>query len=71
MHMMPMQTYEAVLSNAQHLARVRAAKSAIERVGGTGEFMSAAQPGMTLVVITLPSAYLLNAFLPGLPFYVV
>lgn len=69
--MMQMQTYEALLSQAQHIARVRAAKSAIEHVGGTVEFLPAAQPGMTLVVITLPRAYLLDAFLPGLPFYVV
>ena len=69
MSTMPMQTYEAVLSKAQHVAQARAAKSALERVGGRIDFMPAAQPGMTLIVVMLPSGYLLDAFLPGLPFY--
>jgi len=71
MHMTPMQTYEAVLSNAQHVAQARAAKSAIERAGGTLEFLPAAQRGMTLVVLTLPVSHRPETFVPGLPFYPV
>lgn len=70
----PTQTFEALLSNPQHIAQAQAALRAIERVGGVLQLIRApqpGQPGMTLVVVTLPSAYLPDAFLPGLPFSVV
>lgn len=71
----PTRTYEALLSNPQHVAQAQAAKRAIEGVGGSLQIIRTlpqpGQPGMTLVVVTLPSPYLPDAFLPGLPFYVV
>lgn len=68
---MQTRTYEALLSSPQHVAQARAAKSAIERAGGTLEFTPTAQRGMTLVVLTLPIAYWPDTFVPGLPFYPV
>lgn len=67
-------TYEALLSNPQHVAQAQAARRAIERVGGSLQMIRApqpGQPGMTLVVVTLPVAYVPETFLPGLPFYEV
>jgi hypothetical protein len=71
MTMMPTQTYEALLSNPQHVAQVKAAKRAIERIGGALQMLPAQQPGMTLVVLTLPVSYQPSAFFPGLSFYLV
>ena len=70
----PTQTFEALLSNPQHVAQAQAARRAIERVGGSLQLIRAPQPGQpgrTLVVMTLPNAYLHETFLPGLPFSVV
>lgn len=70
----PTRTYEALLANPQHVAQVQAARRAIESVGGSLQIIrtpQSGQSGMTLVVVTLPGAYLPDAFLPGLPFYVV
>ncbi len=70
--MQPTRTYEALLSNPQHVAQVQAARRAIESVGGSLQIIrTPEQASMTLVVVTLPSAYLPDTFLPGLPFYVV
>lgn len=68
MPMMPMQTYEALLAQPQHVAQVKAARRAIERIGGTVQMLPAQQTGMTLVVLTLPVSYQPSAFFPGLPF---
>ena len=70
----PTQTFEALLSNPQHVAQAQAARRAIESVGGSLQLIRTpqpGQPGMTLVVMTLPNAYLPETFLPGLPFSVV
>ena len=70
----PTRTYEALLSNPQHVAQAQAAKRAIEGVGGSLEVIrtpQSGQPGLTLVVVTLPGAYLPDTFLPGLPLYLV
>lgn len=62
-------TYEAVLSNTNNLARVTAARHAIERAGGKLRTTPMQHNGMTLVVLTLPDTYTPDVFLPGLPFY--
>lgn len=67
----PTRTYEALLSQPEHIAHVRAAKHAIEAIGGAVEVIPQRQTGMTLVVLTLPLPYPPETFFPGLPFYLV
>ena len=75
---METQTYEALLSNPQHIAQVRAAERAIKGIGGTLQFVSHAhdrhdprERDMVLVVLELPLAYVPATFFPGMPFYPV
>jgi hypothetical protein len=67
----PAQTYEALLSKAQFITQVRAAQRAIESVGGTLQVIPNHQPGLTLIVLTLPASYRPEVFFPGIPFYLV
>lgn len=68
---MPVRVYEAILSHAANIAQVRAARSAIERVGGRVKIESPTPRGMVLVTLILPDGYTPQDFLPGLPFYLI
>ncbi len=63
--------YQALLSNPENLARVRAAKREIERVKGTVSIAAPNKAGLTLVILELPEGYAPDQFVPGLPFYPV
>lgn len=65
------QTYEALLSNPQHIAQTRAAARAIEQLGGKLEIHPTKTPGMALVALTLPEQYRPETIFPGLPFFPV
>jgi hypothetical protein len=66
-----MVAYQAILGNPTNVARVQAARSAIDQVGGRVQIAPPTKDGMTLVVLTLPEGYAPERFLPGLPFYPV
>ena len=61
--------YQAQLSLPASLARVRAARPDIERVGGRVELLPTNVAGLTTVRLHLPEQYQPEQFLPGLPFY--
>ena len=63
-----MRSYEAVISRPDNLARIQAARRAIERVGGKIVTAPPNAAGMVLVVVTLPEAYTPEDFVPGVPF---
>jgi len=63
--------YQALLSNPENLARVRAAKREIERAGGKVSIAAPNAVGLTLVVLELPEGYAPDQFVAGLPFYPV
>lgn len=63
-----MASYEAVISRPDNLARIQAARRAIERIGGTVAIAPPNAVGMVLVVLTLPAPYTPDDFLPGIPF---
>lgn len=63
--------YEALLANEQSLARVHAARRAIEHVGGRIEIERQAGSAAHVVTIWLPMPYHPDGVLPGLPFYPV
>lgn len=64
-------TYQAQLSLAASLARVRAAVGVIERMGGRVEFLPTRAEGISTVRLHLPSPHTPERLLPGLPFYPV
>jgi hypothetical protein len=66
-----MVAYQAVLRNPNNVARVQAARRAIEQVGGQVRVAPPTKDGMTLVVLSLPEGNAPEQFLPGLPFYPV
>lgn len=68
---MRMVAYQAMLRNPANVARVQAARRAIEQVGGRIQIAPPTKDGMTLVVLSLPEGYAPDHFLPGLPFYPV
>lgn len=61
--------YQALLSNAENVARVEAARRQIERIGGRVRLEAAQRVGMVLVTMELPQEYAPEAFFPDLPFY--
>lgn len=63
--------YQALLSNAENIARVEAARRQIERIGGRVHLAAAQRVGMMLVTLELPQGYGPEAFFPDLPFYPV
>jgi hypothetical protein len=63
--------YQAMLSNPNNVARVRAAQRAIEQVGGKIEVAPPTRVGMVVVLVYLPEGYTPDQFVPGLPFYPV
>lgn len=63
------QTYQAQFSLPASLIRVRAAVSAIERIGGRVEILPTGTTGVTTVRMHLPAPFVPDNFLPGLPFY--
>lgn len=65
---MQLREYEVVLSQADSLARVRAAEHAIKRAGGR-VMMKPAGTGLTLVTLVLPEPLTPQQFFPDLPFY--
>jgi hypothetical protein len=62
-------TYQAQLSLATSLVRVRQAIGAIERIGGRVELVPTGTVGVTTVRLHLPLSYTPDHFLPDLPFY--
>ena len=68
---MPVLIYEALLAQAESIARVKAARRAIERAGGTVKLAPPTASGMVLVTLTLPDRHTPQEFMPGLPFYLV
>ena len=68
---MQLREYEVVLSQAESLARVRAAERAIKRAGGRITMKPSAGTGLTLVTLALPEPLTPRQFFPDLPFYQV
>lgn len=68
---MPMKVYEAMLAHPASVARVVAARPAIERAGGSVKLAPPTASGMVLVTLILPDQYNPREFLRGLPFYLV
>lgn len=68
---MPMKVYEAILAHPASLARVVAARPAIERAGGSVKLAAPTSGGMVLATLILPDNRTPQDFLPGLPFYLV
>lgn len=66
---MRLRIYQAQLTLPASLARVRAARPEIERVGGRVELVPTDIAGLTTVRIYLPDRFEPEAFLPGMPFY--
>ncbi len=66
---MRLYAYQAQLTLPASLARVRAVRPDIERIGGRVEMLSTDVPGLITVRIFLPEPYQPDQFLPGLPFY--
>jgi len=71
METMRLATYQAQLTLPASLARVRAARPDIERIGGQVEMIPTGVAGLVTVRIQLPEGYQPEQFLPGLPFYPV
>jgi hypothetical protein len=65
----PVKVYEAILAHPDSIARVVAAKAAIERAGGRVKLDPPTARGMVLVTLVLPEPYTPRDFLPSLPFY--
>lgn len=68
---MPLIVYEAILSDRRNLAQVRAARRAIEAVGGWVQSEPPTKEGLVVVILALPKGYAPKQFVPGLPFYPV
>jgi hypothetical protein len=66
---MRLNAYQAQLTLPASLARVRAVRPDIERIGGRVEMIPTEVPGLITVRIFLPELYQPDQFLPGLPFY--
>ena len=66
---MGLMPYQALLGNPQNVARVRAARSVVESVGGRLTLASPTKTGMVAVLIELPPGYHPDQFCPGIPFY--
>lgn len=63
--------YEALISRPDNLAQVRAARRAIEAVGGQLSIAPPTRTGLVRVTLRLSHGYQPAQFLPGLPFYPV
>ncbi len=61
--------YQALLGNPQNVARVRAARPAVESVGGRLTLASPAKTGMVAALIELPPGFHPEQFCPGIPYY--
>lgn len=61
--------YQALLANPQNIARVQAAKVAIERAGGRVSMAAPTSVGMVLVILELPENLSPEQFCPGVPFF--
>lgn len=66
---MRMVVYQAMLSNPNNVARVRAVQRAIEQAGGKVSISPPTKVGMVVVMLSLPEGYSPDQFIPGLPFY--
>jgi hypothetical protein len=60
--------YEALLSQPDSLAHVKAVQRSIERAGGRVKFAPPSATGMMLVTLILPAHLTPEQFLPSLPF---
>lgn len=61
--------YQAMLSNPNNVARVRAVQRAIEQIGGKVTISPPTKVGMVVVLLSLPEGYTPDQFIPNLPFY--
>ena len=61
--------YQALLANPQNLARVQAARAAIEQAGGRVSIAPPTTVGMVLVILELPEGLRPEQFCPGVPFF--
>ncbi|HEU5348906.1 MAG TPA: hypothetical protein VFU63_09885 [Ktedonobacterales bacterium] len=68
---MDTQTYRALVSRPENVARARQAKHAIERAGGKIVILPPTREGMTIIELRLPLGLHPSEFLPDLPFYLV
>ncbi len=66
---MAFQSYQALLSSQQSIARVRQSRRDIERVGGSVIIEPPTPSGMVIVTLTLPDPHHPRDFFPDLPFY--
>jgi hypothetical protein len=65
------QTYEALLSNPEHIARIKAAQREIERVGGKLRIYPPNTGGLTLIELILPAGLRPEQLVSGVPFTLV
>ncbi len=63
--------YEAVVSQRESLARVRATQNRIKQAGGKMTMTPSTTAGMMLVTLMLPEPLTPQHFFPDLPFYPV
>lgn len=61
--------YEALLTNPQSIARVQAARHAIQQLGGRVEIQGERGSPVQLVTLWLPAPHTPDEALPGLPFF--
>ncbi len=61
--------YQALLSNPQSVALVRARTREVERVGGRVHMAPPSTVGMVAVILELPEGIPPDRFFPGIPFY--
>ncbi len=64
-----MQSYQALLSRADNVAKVKRMRRAVESAGGKIEMAPPTSTGMVRVTLWLPPSHLPGAFFPDLPFY--
>ena len=64
-----MQTYQALLSRPDNVAKVKQMRRAIESAGGKIELAPPTSTGMVRVTLWLPVSHQPNNFFPDLPFY--
>ncbi|HEU5347776.1 MAG TPA: hypothetical protein VFU63_04105 [Ktedonobacterales bacterium] len=68
---MELLTYQALISHADNVNRVHAARDQIARIGGDVSIEPPNNLGLVLVTLRLPQGYSPEDILPGIPFYPV
>lgn len=64
-----MQTYQALLSRADNVAKVKKMRRAVESAGGKIEMAPPTSTGMVRITLWLPLSHQPGSFFPDLPFY--